>query len=70
MSALVECHSGYTYAEYPSALHWEGERLKISVVEAEWQTPQGKHFRVRTTDGLSFELVYSEHADEWRIWVV
>ena len=70
MNALVECHSGYTYAEYPRALHWEGERVEISVVEADWQTPRGRHFRVRTADDRSFELVYSEQSDEWRIQMV
>ena len=70
MNDLVECHSGYSYAEYPIALHWDGERLEITVVETEWLTPEGKNFRVRTTDKRSFKLVYSPHSDEWRITLV
>ena len=36
---LVECHSGYEYAERPVALHWQGQRLEIESVEAEWRIP-------------------------------
>lgn len=67
MSALVECHSGFEYAERPLALYWEGQRLEISKTEAEWSIPGGKNFRVRTTDGRTFELFYGELYDEWRI---
>lgn len=70
MNALVECHSGYTHAEYPIALQWEGERLEISVVGADWQTPEGRHFRIRTVDDRSFELIYALHSGEWRIQLV
>ena len=67
MSALVECHSGLEYAERPTALWWQGERLEVEAVEAEWRTPEGKTFRVRTIDGQVFELLYVELYDEWRI---
>jgi hypothetical protein len=63
----VECHSGYTYAERPIALHWEGERLAIAAVEAAWRVPGGRRFRVRTDDGRHFDLFYGELYDEWRI---
>ena len=29
MGELVECHSGFTYADKPVALTWEGRRLEI-----------------------------------------
>lgn len=67
MSDRVECHSGYEYAERPVALHWEGERLEIAQVEAQWSIPGGKKFRVRTAGGQRFELFYGELYDEWRI---
>ena len=66
-SPLVECHSGYEYAERPIALRWEGQRLQIEKVEAEWRIPGGKRFRVRTRDGRAFELFYGELYDEWRV---
>lgn len=65
--SLVECHSGYAYAVRPVALRWEDQRLEIERVEAEWRSPGGKRFRVRTRDGRSFELFYEELLDEWRI---
>ena len=70
MSAdLVECHSGYTYAERPSAIRWEGKRLTIETVEQAWRVPGGRRFRVRTEDGRVFELFYGELYDEWRIYL-
>jgi hypothetical protein len=63
----VECHSGYTYAERPIAVHWEGQRLEIEQVEADWHISGGRRFRVRTRDGRIFELSYGELTDEWRI---
>jgi hypothetical protein len=66
-SPEVECYSGYEYAERPLALRWEGRRLEIEQVEAQWRIPGGKRFRVRTQDGRSFELFYGELYDEWRV---
>ena len=63
----VECHSEYTYAERPVALHWEGKRLPIVAIVAQWQTPEAKNFKVRVEDGRIFELSYYESLDEWRI---
>jgi len=67
---LVECHSGYEYAQRPTALHWQGVRFEIEAVEAEWRIPGGKRFRVRTADGQVFELIYGDLFDEWRINLV
>ena len=64
---LVECHSSYKYAERPTALYWESQRLEIAAVEANWHTPGGEHFRVRTTDGQTFELHYAERDDRWSV---
>ncbi len=66
-SEIVECHSEYTYAERPTALQWEGERLAIEAVEDAWRIPGGRKFRVRVEDGRIFELFYGELFDEWRI---
>lgn len=70
MNAQVECHSGYAYAERPDAFTWEGERLEVAEVLGSWRTPDGKRFRVRTTEGLSFDLLYQEAEDEWRIEMI
>lgn len=67
MPDTVECHSGYEYAERPSAVWWEGQRLEVAEVEAQWRISGGKKFRVRTVTGQVFELLYVELYDEWRI---
>lgn len=66
-SELVECHSGYAYADRPIALRWEGNRLEIEEIEARWRIPGGLRFRVRVLDGRVFDLFYGELYDEWRI---
>ena len=64
---LVECHSGYAYADRPTAFQWDGDRLEIDEIEARWRIPGGQRFRVRVLDGRVFELFYGELYDEWRI---
>jgi hypothetical protein len=67
MGERVECHSGFTYADRPVALTWEGQRLEIIRIMAEWRTPENKNFRVLTADRLEFELGYNQAKDEWHI---
>ena len=64
---LVECHSGFTYADRPIALRWEDERLEITEILARWRIPGGRRFRVSVDDGRVFELFYGELYDEWRV---
>jgi hypothetical protein len=63
----VECRSEFAYAERPAAVWWQGRRLEVQAVEAEWRIPQGKKFRVRCEDSLRFDLVYNENSDDWTI---
>jgi hypothetical protein len=67
MGELVECHSGFTYADKPVALRWENRRLEITGITTHWRSPQGRHFRVRTSNGQEFELSYREADNEWQI---
>jgi hypothetical protein len=64
MGELVECHSGFIYAEKPVALTWENRRLEIIQITAAWRSPEKRHFRVRTGNGQAFELSYPEADDE------
>ncbi len=64
---LVECHSGYTYPDRPVAFTWQGRCYEIETVEAEWRSPEGKYFHVRTQGGLVFDLLYRELYDGWQI---
>jgi len=63
----VECLSGSMYAERPLALQWEGERLEVETVLAQWRTGEERWFRVRTRDGRFFDLEYIESGEVWRI---
>ena len=67
---VVECHSGYTYAERPRAFLWEGRRHVVVAIESEGRTPAGRRFVVRTSDGDIFELVYVEREDLWEVNVL
>jgi hypothetical protein len=73
MTDMVECHSGAAYAERPTALTWQGQRLIVAEILSQGLTPLAKWFRVRTTDGQVFELVYGQAAGdcssehEWQI---
>jgi hypothetical protein len=64
MSDIVECHSGFTYAERPTALTWQGQRLIIAEILSQGRMPQAKWFRVRTMNGQLFELSYADATDE------
>jgi hypothetical protein len=64
MGELVECHSGFTYADRPIALTWESQRLEIVAISARWRSPEARHFRVRTKNGQEFELTYRESDNE------
>ena len=67
MTEMVECHSDYAYAEKPVALTWQGRRLEIVEILAQWRTQSEKCFRVRTSDGQVFELSCAEGTGEWQI---
>jgi hypothetical protein len=64
---LVRCYSGDEYAQRPTALCWEDQWFDINSIEAQWRTPHGKVFRVRTRDNRHFELSWIASDDEWKI---
>ena len=64
MADTVECHSGYTYAEKPTALTWQGRHFTIKEILTQGRTPQLKWFRVMTTDGQVFELSFDETMED------
>ncbi|MCD6402124.1 MAG: hypothetical protein J7L73_09375 [Anaerolineales bacterium] len=67
ISELVECYSGFEYAERPSAFYWNGQHIKIEKIINTHRDPQGKHFLVETSNGEVFELYYSIFSNEWHI---
>jgi len=66
-SVTVECYSGHTFAERPTAFVWQGRRYPIQRIVKQWRAPEGPGFRVLAADGAQFELVYHETQDEWSL---
>jgi hypothetical protein len=64
---LVECRSDSEYAERPLALMWQGRRVEIAEILASWRGPNEKGFRIKTVDGMAFDLAYRAIPDEWKI---
>jgi hypothetical protein len=64
---LVECRSDAEYADRPLALMWQGRRLEIKEILERWRSPDQKGFRIKTTEGQAFELIYREIPDDWQI---
>ncbi len=67
MEDSVECRSESSYPDKPVALTWEGARREVEAILSRSRDPQGYRFRVRTTEGLVFELEYVIATDAWRI---
>lgn len=63
----VECYSGSRYAERPSAVHWQGQRLPIEQVERAWRTPAGPVFQVVATGCRRMQLALDERSDTWTV---
>jgi hypothetical protein len=61
----VRCHSGYTYAQRPLQVLFDGEWHDIVKIVNEWRTPQGKTFQVVCENDQEFVLQYIEQTEEW-----
>lgn len=64
---IVNCYSGYTYAERPISFRWEDTEYKVDEIEKEWFEPGERHFRVRTVDNKLFQLCYNESYNQWSL---
>jgi hypothetical protein len=67
MNDQVICRSSSEYAEQPTGLVWEGNHVQISEIVSRGRIPEGKIFRVRTSDERIFDLTYDQLRDEWQI---
>jgi hypothetical protein len=67
MNDVVECLSSASYPGMPVRLLWEGLRRNIAAILDRSHTPAGYRFRVKTTDGLFFELFYNVTTQRWDI---
>jgi len=64
---VVECYSGYTYAEEPRAFIWLGQRHEVVQTERCWREPDGPRFRVRTGEGRRWNLAYDDAMSSWSL---
>jgi hypothetical protein len=67
LSLEVECYSGHTFAERPTAFVWHGRRYQVERILKQWRSPDGPGFRLVTAGGEQFELIYHETKDEWSL---
>lgn len=67
MSEPVECRSESEYAERPTALYWQGERVEIVEILGRWRTPEGVRFLARGEGERVFELFFSYLDNQWQI---
>lgn len=44
--------------------------MEVAAVSAEWRTPDGKTFLVRTPNGQVFKLVYNHQQDDWLVELI
>lgn len=68
-STLVECYSGHTYPQRPTAFIWQEKRHQVDRIIAEWYQPEGKSFQVQTHEGQRFTLTFQAEQDIWTIEV-
>lgn len=66
LQVKVECYAGSSYPQRPRAVEWQGERLIVDRIEAQWRQPEGFGFLVSTTDGQVLELFYFVAQDVWQ----
>jgi len=64
---LVECRSDAEYADRPRAFMWQGRWLEVAEILARSRKPGEKDFRIKTTDGRAFDLIYREIPDDWLV---
>jgi hypothetical protein len=67
LSKLVECHSGYLYAQRPTLFYWQGEKKLVEAVLDQWLTPTHRSFRVITPDQQIFELHFQLDIEDWEV---
>ncbi|WP_376791764.1 hypothetical protein [Thermoflexus sp.] len=65
--ARVRCYAGSTYPERPESFEWEGTEKSVTEILRRWRTPETLGFRVRTIDGMTFDLIYDLHLDRWTV---
>jgi hypothetical protein len=69
MKDTVEAYAGYTAAERPRVVVWQGERIEVAEVLSRARLPGGHWFKVRARGGEVFGLTYTSATGEWDIQI-
>lgn len=67
MSDIVDCHSGFRYAERPTSFQYMGQFHQIHAILSESKTENGYQFIVLAETRHQYQLVYEELHDAWQI---
>jgi hypothetical protein len=63
----VDCSSGYSSCDHPSAVWWHGQHRLVKAIIAEWRTPVEKHYCLLATENCFLEAVLNEKENTWKI---
>ncbi len=63
----VKCYAGYRGEEAPRSFLLDGKELAVAEIVERWQTPQGRYFRVRTEEGVLYDLCHVEQEERWQL---
>ena len=63
----VWCRAESRYAERPLAFLWQGQRVEVTQILAQWREPAGLGFRVLANNGGLYELRYNEATQTWTL---
>ena len=63
----VECHSGFSSCDHPTAIWWQGHHHLVKAIIAEWRTPIEKHYRLLIDENLILNAVFNEKNNSWNV---
>ena len=67
LPVYVDAYSGYKANERPQRFTLDDDIYEIASVEDRWYEADAEYFKVRTTDGKVYLLLYDEHEDTWTL---
>jgi hypothetical protein len=67
LQILVETYSDYTVDEQPVRFHFVDDTFEILSIEDRWYDPNGKYFKVRTTESKRFVLRCDTQEHRWTL---
>ena len=67
IETAVECNSGYSSCDHPSAIWWQGQRHLVKAIIAEWRTPVEKHYHLLVAEDLFLKAALNEKENIWKV---